>query len=238
MKKILFLNILLIITNSVLADRKSDIYNCYIRQDMHKWKQIIDKMEAQTTKSDDFLFELLNYEYGYISWCITNNHKDWAEKYVELGEKHIEYLERKKVNISNVLAYKSAFYGFEIGISPYKAPFLGYSSLNFAKKAIELAPNNAFAHIQYASAMYHIPEFMGGSKTIALTSYIKAKKQMEKNLKKNDWNYIYLLVRIAKTYTDLEDYKAAKTYYEKILKIEPEFLLVKNRLYPQLLKLM
>jgi len=28
----------------------------------------------------------------------------------------------------------------------------------------------------------------------------------------------------------------AKKYYEKILKIEPEFLWVKNELYPQLLK--
>jgi len=192
-------------------------------------------MEAKSVKSEDYLLELLNYEYGYVAWCVTNKKKEPAAKYIELGIKHIEYLENKKVNLSLVYAYKSAFMGFQIGIAPYKAPLIGYTSLNYAKKAVKLDKNNYFAYMQYASALYHTPHFMGGSKTIALTLYIKAKKIMEKNLQKNDWNYIYLLVRIAKTYTDLQNYNAAKTYYENILKIEPEFSIIKEKLYPELL---
>ena len=61
---------------------------------------------------------------------------------------------------------------------------------------------------------------------------------MERNPKETieDWNYLSLLSMIAKTYTELKDFNQAKSYYEKILKIEPDFLWVKNELYPDLLK--
>ncbi|RCK77633.1 MAG: hypothetical protein IGBAC_1942 [Ignavibacteriae bacterium] len=61
---------------------------------------------------------------------------------------------------------------------------------------------------------------------------------MEQNIDgiKNDWNYLNLLVTIAKAYVEIKDYKSAFKYFEKILEVEPRFLWIKNELYPEFLK--
>ncbi len=51
-----------------------------------------------------------------------------------------------------------------------------------------------------------------------------------------DWNYLSLLALIGQSYFAMEDYKNAKIYYEKALKVEPDFLYVKNKLLPELIK--
>jgi len=235
-----FILIFMLFGASVTAqtDYKTEIYNAFINNNMPKWKTTIDKMNLQRTKTNDFILELLNYQYGYIAWCIGNDYTNVAETYLEMATKNVENLEEQSFKLSYVNSYKSALYGFEIGLAWYKAPFLGPESITFAETAMNLDKTNPFGFIQYANAQYYMPETFGGSKTLALEYYIKALLIMEddENYTTKNWNYISLLTTIAQAYTETGNYKSAKDYYEKILKLEPNYSWVKNELYPELLK--
>jgi tetratricopeptide (TPR) repeat protein len=205
---------------------------------MPVWKNIIDQLNSQPEKSNELLLELVNYQYGYIDWCLTNNRKDEALVYLKLAEENVKFLEAKKFERSMIYAYKAAFYGYHIAINKFLAPFLGPKSSSCANQAIELDPNQLFGYIQLGNVKFHSPSIMGGSKTEAISYYLKAKTMMERNKDEihGDWNYLSLLTAIAKAYESMNDLPKAKLMYEEILKFEPGFASVRDELYPQLLK--
>jgi tetratricopeptide (TPR) repeat protein len=225
-------------TIGVIAGNKSAIYNAYINGKMDDWKVIIDAMHKQNNSSNDSVAEILNYQYGYIGWCIANGKKEEAEKYMTLAWKNVTTLESRSVMLSDVNAYKSALYGFRIGLNVLKAPFAGPKSVACAEKAIRLDSRNPNGYIQYANALYFMPESFGGSKSAAIDNYIAAQELMEARPGeiKEDWNYLALLVIIGKAYSETGDYVRAREYFEKILRIEPGFTWVRDELYPGILK--
>jgi tetratricopeptide (TPR) repeat protein len=214
------------------------VYNAYIINDMPAWKSVIDRMQKQEKKSSEFLLSLVNYQYGYIGWCVGEEKVTEAESYIALARKNLEILEKKVCNLSMVYAYKSALYGYEIGLRAFRAPFIGPKSLKYAEQATELDAENYFAWIQQGNIQYFMPSVFGGSTEEALHHFLKAKTLMEKNsdVLRQDWNYLHLLTLIAQTYSDLKDYRSAREYYEAILKIEPRFQLIKDEQYPKVLK--
>jgi len=221
------------------ANYKSKIYNAFITNNMNQWQRVVDEMQTEANKSNEFLMELVNYQYGYIAWSLGNKKHDLAEKYLSLAEKNLEVLEKSGYKLSMVNAYKSAFYGYHIGLNIFKAPFIGLNSIDCAKLAMQLDEQNPFGYIQYGNSQYYMPEIFGGSKKVALEYFIKAEKLMVLHTQnvEEDWNYISLLTIIAQANTHLKNYDLAKTYYQKILHIEPNYAWVKNELYPQLIKL-
>jgi len=220
------------------AQYKVSIYNAYIGNNMDKWKAIIDEMQTQKKKSDEFLLELINYQYGYIGWCLGNNEKKQAITYLKLAENNLEDLEKSSLYPSYVNAYRSAFYGYSIGLNKLKAPFVGPKSINAAKQSMEENPGNPFGFIQYANAQFYMPPVFGGSKTEAIEYYKLAQDIMEKDRDNltNDWNYLSLLANMAEAYAEIKEYEKAEEYYKHILNTEPNFLWVKNELYPNFLK--
>lgn len=238
-KRFTFMTLLLAFSLSTLsAQYKQDIYNAYITNNMEVWKATVDEMEAKEKKSDELLLELINYQYGYIGWSLGNNEKKQAKEYLKLAEDNLKRLEKTSLYPSYVDAYKSAFYGYTIGLNKLKAPFVGPKSINAAKKSMEENPNNPYGYIQYANAQFYMPPVFGGSKTVALEYYKQAKTIMEKDPvdMKNDWNYLSLLTNMAEAYTEIKEYKKAEQYFKYILKIEPNFFWVKNELYPNFIK--
>jgi tetratricopeptide (TPR) repeat protein len=204
---------------------------------MQRWKVVMDKMDKNKTLQPAYIMELLNYEYGYIAWCIGNKMDDEAETYLKKADENVEFLEEKKYDLSMINAYKAAFYGYRIGMNVLKAPFYGPKSYNCAEDAISLNKNNAFAYLQYANVQFYMPSTFGGSKTEAIEYFTKAEKIMEQDIKQTvgDWNYLNLLTTIGNAYIELKQPDKAKNYFEKILKIEPNYEWIKNNLYPKLL---
>jgi tetratricopeptide (TPR) repeat protein len=224
----------------VEASFSSEIYYAYINSKMEVWKNVIDRMDALKGKSNKMLLELVNYQYGYIAYCIGNNYKDEAKIYLDLALKNIDFLEKQKYELSIINAYKSAFYGFRMSINKLFTPVMGIKSIESAKSAIELDKENYFGYVQLGNIEFYMPSAFGGSKKEALNYYLKAKELIEhlpENISEN-WNYLSLLTVIGQSYYYLNDYDSAKEVYEKILALEPGFLYVKNELYPQLLKKM
>ena len=222
------------------GSNKSDIYNSYIKSQMLVWKSTIDKINSSPGKSNEVIIELLNYQYGYIGWCLGNDRKDEAVIYLKLAEENVKLLEGKKFELSLINGYKSALYGFRIALNKFSAPFIGPKSSDCAKLAVQLDPNQPFGYIQLGNVKLHSPSLMGGSKSEALVYYLKARTMMEKNGAqiRGDWNYLSLLVTIARAYVATNNLAKAKLMYEEILKFEPGFIWVKDDLYPQLLKKM
>lgn len=211
------------------------IYQAYISGNMVEWKKAIDN--HKTTTNNDRL-DLINYQYGYIAFCIDRDKEEEAERYIQKTENIVVQLEKQQYKLSMLYAYKSALVGFKIGISPYKAPFIGQKSLTFAKKSIEIDGTNFFGYSQLGNIAYYTPPMFGGSKTEAMKHYLKALELMEKNPSaiKNNWNYLNLLATIINAYYEQEQYEMAKKYCIIALAIEPEFDWVKNQLYPKTLK--
>lgn len=220
------------------ANYSSEIYRYYDYNQMKEWKNLIDQIDTVKNKNNSLILELVNYQYGYIAWCIGNKKNDEAEEYLNLAEKNIEFLEQEKYNLSMVNAYKSAFYGYRIGLNTWLAPFIGTKSSDCAKLAMKLDENNPYGYIQYANIQFYMPAIFGGSKSDALKYYLKAKKLMEKNsgFIKEDWNYISLLTSIGKVYWAMGDLQTTKVFFEKIMQITSQYDWVKKEMYPQLLK--
>lgn len=219
------------------SDYKEGIYNAYINHRMSDWKSIIDKMSAAGSINDDFLLELINYQYGYIGWCIGNKRNDEARKYLQKAESVLDILSEKGDHVSMVNSYKAAFYGYKIGLNKTLAPILGLKSIDCAGKAIKADADNYFAYIQNGNIEFYMPSVFGGSKKKALEYYLTAEKLIIKNKESDkNWNYISLLTVIAQSYYYLNDYRSAKDYIEKIMRLEPDFGYAKNELYPMIMK--
>ncbi len=217
------------------GNEKNIIYGAYTGTNMSLWKKTIDAMHDETAKTKEREMELLNYEYGYIGWCIGYKKTSEAKKYIERGQQRIEKLMDRKYKVSMLYGYKSAFYGFEIGLNKAKAPFWGRKSIDAAKLAITTDAGNPFGYIQLGNIEYYMPAVFGGSKKKALEYYLKAEKLMEKGDLKNDWNHLNLLTQIARGYEYLGNNEKADAYYTRILSIAPQFTWVKNDLYPKFL---
>lgn len=230
---------LMLTPNRVSADNRSDIYNAYVINRMDQWKEVIDRMESTDQKSNVFLLELVNYQYGYIGYCLGFDKKSEARKYLAMAEINTSTLEKSGYRLPVLNAYRSALYAFRITLNPISAPFNGPKSLDHARKAVE-EPDNYFGNIQMGNAYFYMPSAFGGSKQKAFEFYSRARNIMEKDpsLTRGNWNYLSLLVTIAQSHSYLGEFDSAKSEYENILKIEPGFLYVKNDLYPKLLSRM
>lgn len=214
------------------------IYQSYITGDMTRWKNAMDSIEDVTNITNKEKLDLINYQYGYIAWCIEKEKIREAEKYINKSEKLITQLEQRRYSLSILYAYKAALIGFKIGISPYKAPFIGSESINLAKQAVTSDSTNTLGYIQLGNIAYYSPKMFGGSKKKAMLYYLKALKLMENDPNKRDygWNYLNLLSNIINGYFELNQLEKANFYCLKTLSVEPNFEWVKNKLYPQVLK--
>jgi len=222
------------------ASYKSEIYSAYINNKMDQWKSVIDRMDAIPDKSNELLLELVNYQYGYIGYCIGFDKEAEAKRYLGLAQKNLDILEMNKYSPSVINAYKSAFYGFRIGLNPITAPVNGLRSIDCAKTAIKLDNQNWFGYVQHGNIQFYMPSTFGGSKKEALEYYLKARDLLEKepDAVAENWNYMSLMIVIGQTYTYLKDFTSAQKVFDNILRNEPEFLYVKDDLYPILLKKM
>jgi tetratricopeptide (TPR) repeat protein len=227
-------------TFNLSASYRSEVYNAFITNNMQSWKSVIDRMQTAASKTNEDLLELVNFQYGYIAWCVGNKKSDDAHKYLDLADINLEVLSKSNKNVSIVNSYKSAFYGYRIGLNKIKAPFLGPKSLDCAKLAVASDKENPFGYVQLGNIEFYMPAAFGGSKKEALGYYLTALSLMDKNEKDNleNWNYISLLTVIAQAYYYINDFQSSLSYIEKILKLEPDYGWVKNDLYPMVLRKM
>ena len=139
------------------GSHKTEIYSAYINNNMLIFKSIIDEMSRENSKDPEFLSELLNYQYGYIAWCIGNKKYEEAKKYLTPAEKNTYLLPNTDHYQSIANAYRAAFYGYHIGLNILYATFYGFKSNDSAKSAMKLDKENPMVYIQYANMQFYMP---------------------------------------------------------------------------------
>lgn len=236
--KYLLVTLLLWAASAMGNTHQSQIYNAYIQGDMAGWEIIIREMEQHKDKTARYMLELVNYQYGYVAWCLGADKNDEAARYLAKAELYLGALEKRKYRPATLQAYRAAFYGFHIGLNAVKAPFVGPKSIAAAQNAIALDNTDPLGYIQYGNIQYYMPSALGGSKTEAIAYYRKAQLRMETLLgnDRKDWNYLQLLLVIAEAHESAGNLTAAKAYYEKLLATEPAFAYIKNERYPQIVR--
>lgn len=216
------------------AGYKRDIYEAFVTKDMASWKVAMDKMEASAPLTQAQLLELINYQYGYIGWCLGEDKNQEAKKYLDKAETAALLLIKKQYKESQAHAYLAAIYGFRVSLSPLKAPTMGPKCLEQVELALSQDKQNPFAYLQYGNALYYRPKLFGGSKEKAMPYFLKAEQLMVAQDVKDDWNYLNVLALIGLGYLETGQPKKADQYFKKALALEPRFAWVKDELVPKL----
>ena len=202
---------------------------------MSTWKTKIDSLQKEKEVGHLSIasqWQLLEYQYGYIAWAISKKKtmKREADDYLEVAKENLSDLVQLsgKTSLSN--AYNAAFVAYEIGITPFKAPFIGLKCMKYGETAVKQDSTNYFALIQYGNIMNYMPKAFGGSKDKALVYYKKAREIMRKDevLYKENWLYMNLILTIADIYKNKNDYEATKQYYLEALELEPGYKFVEE----------
>lgn len=219
-------------------NHRDQIYEAYARGKMDKWYSIMSEYAAKANMKDEKqCLQVINYFYGYTGWLISVKRYNEAEDYIEKSEKIINRLLDCNPDNATVLSYKGAFIAYEIGISSYKAVYLGSRSMKLIERALEIDSENVQAHIEMGNAMFYCPVTFGGDKKVAIEHYKLAVKYMEKQkLTENNWMYLNILTQLGMAYEATEQIQNAKLCYEKIIRIKPNFMWVGEELYPDMLK--
>ncbi len=217
---------------------RDPIYKAYSRGKMDVWYELMHSCEKNINpNSFEEQMELISYYYGYTAWLIGAEKHDTAEDYIDKSEEIIDALLEESPENATLLAYKGAYIAFTIGISNFKAIYLGRKSVNNIDKALELDPENIQGNIEKGNSMYYCPSAFGGDKAEAIKYYVRAVKNFEKQgLVVNNWMYINTMTALGQAYEATDQIQLAKLCYEKIIRIFPNFMWVEDELYPDMLK--
>lgn len=210
---------------------KEKIYHAFVKGDMSRWRSVMMEMELDPVYKSNTSFELIDYYYGYIAWCLGNKKKSEAEVYLNKANALLKNVEKlNSNNQSTIKAYKAAFIGFQIGISPYKAPVLGGKSQQMATEALSYNDSNPLAYIEQGNIFFYSPSIFGGSKSKAIENYVKAIAifESEPEKLKLNWRYLNTMVSLLNAYNKTNQTDNAAALKKKIYVAEPNFEWIKE----------
>lgn len=217
---------------------QKELYQAFISRDIKKWEAVTLKVERNTdfTKTADLL-QLIHCYYGWTSELLDAKLYQKAEANTVKAEKWIDKILEKEPNNAIAINYKGVFISYRIPYNKPKALTFGKRSLNLIKKAHTLDPKNVQILFDNGNAYYYPPKIFGGNKKTALGYYQRAISVLEAQKNTTDnWMYIQLLMLEARCNDLLGNLAEAKKGYEKTLRTEPNFKVVRDKYYPELQK--
>lgn len=212
-------------------------FRSYIDGKMDSWAFLVTDMSSVTNPDQKFQFDLLEYYYGLIGYYLDIKQNSKAESCLDKAMQLLKKLEKEHPDSAELMAIRSNFIGFQIALSPIKAPILFRSMLVNAKKAIAGGKEDPLVNILYANILFYMPDMFGGDSQKALNHYDRACLLMEQKpgYIENNWLYIQLLTTIGLVNEKLGNFEAAEKAYRKVIDKEPQYAHVKSVLYPRLL---
>jgi len=235
---IIILLIMPILYGSGQTSYNEHIYNAFISGQMDLWEYNMNKMEEKyvADKNIQCLYDLTYTLYGYIAYCVVMDDKPKARYYIGKARRNINIMLKHDSLWAEVYSLKGALYGFEIGLNPLKALEYGVKSIKSINRAVELDKDNARVLMEIGNMKYYTPKILGGGLKKAIYYHEKAVNMFElsKNELENNWIYLLVLTNLGRWYSEYNKVNEARIIYEKILDIEPDYLWVKEYLYPEL----
>ncbi|MCC8019963.1 MAG: hypothetical protein LIO85_09370 [Rikenellaceae bacterium] len=229
----------LFISVPVSAQRQysREIYSAYISGDIGGWERVITGLEASGTPTAGQKLELAEYYYAHIGYLLGAGRKREAKEYLDKAEILTDNILSTDSGNATATSLKGIFIAYRMEMNKLKAPVLGPQCMKLIKKAYEMDPANVQAVSDLGNMYYHCPAVFGGDKAKGMEYMRQAVRIMENRSEaEGNWFYLNLLTMIAQYETQSGSVERAREIYEKILGIEPDFLRVKNELYPRLLQ--
>jgi tetratricopeptide (TPR) repeat protein len=237
MRYIFTLCMLLTLLAVEAQDYRKSIYQAYLHEEMPIWKELMTQMESELSRTSDpkLMYDLLEAEYGYTAWLISQKRKKEAGELIKSAEGHMARLSATGSEKARVSSIRGAFYGFKIMLDPKKAPSLGRSAMEASELAMELDPEEPQVWLEKANMEYYRPVIFGGSKRKAVPMYERAVELFEAAPERcrENWVYMNCLAGLGIAYENTRKNSEAGEVYRKILRLEPSFKWVKEELYPR-----
>ncbi len=218
---------------------QNSIYESFITHDINRWERIVGEMVQEYNKSpsNELLYDIVLAYYGAIGYHLDFGEQSKAKKHLVNANKFVEKLIAKENYKAQALAFKSAFYGFEISINAFKGISLGPKSISAADKSVELNPNYTRGWIEKGNVRFHTPALLGGSKSDAIEFYTKAIEMYDAELPNNHkWLYLNTLISIARAHEFNGNIQKAVNSVIKAIDFEPRYKWAKEVYLPQLQK--
>lgn len=232
MKKTLYT--ILLISCCVCAAAQTDharLLQAYFADDLDVWRTAIEQIDTADIAA---LREMVNYEYGYIGFCIGRERFDEAKMHIATMKTHLNRLERHGYKPAMLNLYRSALCAFELSMNRWKFATLGVESVRLANLAYAQAPDNPFVLSLKGNTDFYRPALAGGSKKRAIELYEKAVALYEQQQLTDHWNYYATLLTLAQAYEKTENPTKAKATCRKLLDAAPDFKFVRDKYYPSL----
>lgn len=242
-KKIVFLILLVsagqhVIQADPIEKYKAETFRLYINGHMDQWQNVIDSMQAEPGQTEAFQLDILGYYYGLIGHLMDTHQKEKAGECLKAANDLAARLYQKDPHSALLLGFMSNFTGFQIALTPIRAPFLAKGMMSKAREAIKNGPDIPYVNVLYGNILFYMPDMLGGDSEEALAHYKKALQEMEASpdLINNNWLYIQLLTTIGLVYEKSEKYREAQEMFQKVMKLQPGYAHVRDVIYPRLLK--
>lgn len=229
---LLILSIVIIHQKKGFGSETEKYYQFYLKGDMKSWALSIDELKAnyEQSKKEVLLEELVLATYGLIGYYLGNEQKEQAATALKSGTHYLELLTGSKPNNQTYQALRGAFIGFELGLNPWKAPFIGPESQTIINDALKKAPNNPQTNFEYANLLFWSPKWVGGDKQKALFYYKKTISLLEQNKQTRQWYYLWAYTAYANALKAMGRNDDARKVYQQIAAVEPKYQWVKEEL--------
>lgn len=240
MKKISFLLAVFCLASTTVFGQMNHkkLFDAYLTGDLTAWGTALKAVEKESNPTQQTLLDAANYTYGYIAWLIEKNDKTEAQHQMKRLEEIVCQLQKQHYADSCIFyVYRSSIAAYEVKLGTGKMATNGLKAIKYCNHAVEMNPTNPMALSLKGNVDFYRPAIFGGNKKEALSSFKKSAYEFERQRKTaNSWNYIASLMTMAQAYDKLGNTEEAIKICEKILKIAPNFLYVKNTFLPSLQK--
>ena len=199
---------------SFVAD--GDLLNAYLHNDMQVWKAHVDTVVD------------LPYEYGYCA-ALMDKDKEAAKPYVQRFRQHVEAA-KKTLPKGHYEMYMSAVYVYELRLHESFHPV---KSLDLAREAVKLAPNDPMTLTYCGTALFYAPKPFGNKKE-ALELFIKAEQLFQGKQWYNCWWRPAAMMYIAQCYDKAGDTAEALRRAQYLLNQYPDYEYIRNDYMPAL----
>ena len=217
---------------------QKELYQAFLHNDATRWENATFSFEkkADLNKTADLL-QLIHCYYGYVSVLIGKKQDKKADENIKKAEVYISKVLKSEPDNALGINYKGIFQSYYVSLNKMKAATMGKQIMSNINKAYSLDPSNVQILFDKGNSLYYPPKMLGGDKKEALRIFQKAITILEKqkNTEQN-WMYVQMLFLEAHCNELLGDLAMAKKGYEKTLRVEPNFKLVRDKYYPELQK--
>jgi len=200
---------------SFVAD--GELLHAYLHNDMQAWKAHVDTVVD------------LPYEYGYCA-ALLDQDKEAAKPYVKRFREHVEAA-KTALPKGHYEMYMSAVYVYELRLHESFHPV---KSLDLAREAVKLAPNDPMTLTYCGTALFYAPKPFGNKKE-ALELFLQAEKNFKDQQWYNCWWRPAAMMYIAQCYDKAGDTEKAVRCAQELLRQYPEYEYIKYDYLPALI---